>query len=194
PYLFFGWTLTESIYRAMVLLVVASPCALVASIMPATLSAISNSAKNGVLFKGGVHVENLSHVNVVAFDKTGTLTNGVPEVTDVYVNNNYDETDLLTIVGAIENEAIHPLAQAITKLHYFKYEKSIKSFDVSVIIKGRGNGCSAPLDGEKLKIGNDTIVGEEEGVKFLDGISKPLTEEGKTIVFVKHEAQVVALL
>src|SRR5690625_6255341 len=72
PYLLFNWTLTESIYRAMILLVVASPCALVASIMPATLSAISNSARNGVLFKGGVHAENLSYVKAVAFDKTGT--------------------------------------------------------------------------------------------------------------------------
>src|SRR5699024_4101740 len=61
PYFLFGWSLTESIYRAMILLVVASPCVLVASIMPATLSAISNSAKTGVLFKGGVHADNLSH-------------------------------------------------------------------------------------------------------------------------------------
>ncbi len=194
PYLFFGWTLTESIYRAMVLLVVASPCALVASIMPATLSAISNSAKNGVLFKGGVHVENLSHVNVVAFDKTGTLTNGVPEVTDVYVNNNYDETDLLTIVGAIENEAIHPLAQAITKYSNEKTNRSLKSVDVSDMTTVSGNGVSATVDGEKWKIGNDTFVGEEEAAQFYDGMSKRLAEEGKTIVFVKHEAQVVALL
>ena len=83
PYLLFNWSLTESIYRAMVLLVVASPCALVASIMPATLSAISNSAKHGVLFKGGVHIENLSQIKAIAFDKTGTLTNGKPVVTDV---------------------------------------------------------------------------------------------------------------
>src|SRR5699024_9974350 len=81
PYLLFGWSLTESIYRAMILLVVASPCALVASIMPATLAAISNSAKKGVLFKGGVHAENVSHVKAIAFDKTGTLTNGKPVVT-----------------------------------------------------------------------------------------------------------------
>src|SRR5699024_4827576 len=194
PYLFFGWTLTESIYRAMVLLVVASPCALVASIMPATLSAISNSAKNGVLFKGGVHVENLSHVNVVAFDKTGTLTNGVPEVTDVYVNNNYGETDLLTIVGAIENEAIHPLAQAITKYSNEKTNRSLKSVDVSDMTTVSGNGVSATVDGEKWKIGNDTFVGEEKAAHFNEGMRKDLAEKGKTIVLVKQEAQVVTLL
>src|SRR5699024_5554617 len=136
----------------------------------------------------------LSHVNVVAFDKTGTLTNGVPEVTDVYVNNNYDETDLLTIVGAIENEAIHPLAQAITKYSNEKTNRSLKSVDVSDMTTVSGNGVSATVDGEKWKIGNDTFVGEEEAAQFYDGMSKRLAEEGKTIVFVKHEAQVVALL
>ncbi len=90
PYFLFGWTLSESIYRAMVLLVVASPCALVASIMPATLSAISNSAKHGVLFKGGVHIENLGNLKAIAFDKTGTLTNGTPVVTDAYFTEKND--------------------------------------------------------------------------------------------------------
>src|SRR5690625_3887005 len=104
PYLVFGWTLTESIYRAMILLVVASPCALVASIMPATLSAISNSARNGVLFKGGVHIENLGHVQAFAFDKTGTLTRGKPKVTDVHFASHCDPVEIIPIVGAIEKE------------------------------------------------------------------------------------------
>src|SRR5690625_1118247 len=104
PYFLFGWSLTESIYRAMILLVVASPCALVASIMPATLSAISNSAKNGVLFKGGVHAENLSHVKAIAFDKTGTLTTGTPIVTDAYFSPGHNQDKILAIAGAIENE------------------------------------------------------------------------------------------
>mgnify|MGYP001283791188 CR=1 FL=1 len=104
PHLLFGWTLTESIYRAMVLLVVASPCALVASIMPATLSAISNSARKGVLFKGGVHVENLNNMKAVAFDKTGTLTYGKPIVTDAFFASNYEKEKVISIAGAIENE------------------------------------------------------------------------------------------
>ena len=71
----------------MILLVVASPCALVASIMPASLSAISNGARHGILFKGGVHLENLGHLEAIAFDKTGTLTTGKPEVTEVIVKD-----------------------------------------------------------------------------------------------------------
>lgn len=82
PFLFLGWSWHESFYRGMVLLVVASPCALVASATPATLAAISNGARNGVLFKGGIYLENLASLNAIAFDKTGTLTRGVPVVTD----------------------------------------------------------------------------------------------------------------
>ncbi len=82
PHYLFGWDWTTTIYRAIVLFVVASPCALVASIMPATLAAVSNAAKRGVLFKGGVHLEHLGSIKTIAFDKTGTLTNGRPIVTD----------------------------------------------------------------------------------------------------------------
>src|SRR5699024_12576527 len=80
PYLLFNWTLEMSIYRAMVLLVVASPCPLVASVMPATLSAISNSAKNNVLFKGGIHLEDMSNIDMMAFEKISTRRNGTPVV------------------------------------------------------------------------------------------------------------------
>lgn len=78
-----GWSWSETIYRAMIFLVVASPCALVASMMPAILSGISNGARNGILFKGGSHLEMMGEIDVVAFDKTGTLTRGKPVVTDV---------------------------------------------------------------------------------------------------------------
>ena len=83
PPLMLGWTWDKTIYKAMIFLVVASPCALVSSIMPAILSGISNGARNGVLFKGGIHLENIGGVKVVAFDKTGTLTEGKPKVTDI---------------------------------------------------------------------------------------------------------------
>src|SRR5690606_5571639 len=82
PHYLFNWDWNTTFYRAILLLVVASPCALVASIMPATLAAISNGAKSGIIFKGGVHLENLSAVRAIAFDKTGTLTRGKPQVTD----------------------------------------------------------------------------------------------------------------
>ena len=115
PSLTLGWSWTETFYRAMILLVVASPCALVASIMPATLSAISNGARHGVLFKGGIHLENLGNLKAIALDKTGTLTKGKPEVTDVVFREDLTEEDFLFHVASIENYSNHPLATAIVR-------------------------------------------------------------------------------
>jgi Cd2+/Zn2+-exporting ATPase len=113
--LLLGWTWNEAFYKAMVFLVVASPCALVSSIMPVMLSAMSSSARRGILFKGGAHVENMAQTRVVAFDKTGTLTMGTPQVTDIITADGYDRTQLLGAVAAIENLSMHPLARAIVE-------------------------------------------------------------------------------
>lgn len=190
PYLAFDWSLSESIYRAMILLVVASPCALVASIMPATLSAISNSAKSGVLFKGGVHVENLSHVKAIAFDKTGTLTNGTPVVTDFYADPTADDKDILAIVGAIEKESTHPLAQAITA---FSVPEDFSEVNVQQVKTISGNGVSAMVDHMQWEIGKAAFVDEQEALLFQDGVAEQLAMQGKTIVFAKRDNSIVAL-
>ena len=117
PHYALGWSWTETFYRAMILLVVASPCALVASIMPATLSAISNGARHGVLFKGGIHLENLGNLKAIALDKTGTLTKGKPEVTDVVFRDDLTEEDFLFHVASIENYSNHPLATCDCSLY-----------------------------------------------------------------------------
>ncbi|WP_404451432.1 heavy metal translocating P-type ATPase [Virgibacillus necropolis] len=194
PHLIFGWTLTESIYRAMILLVVASPCALVASIMPATLSAISKGAKNGVLFKGGVNIENLSHINAIAFDKTGTLTNGKPVVTDSYFNAKLDEKHILEIIGAIENESLHPLAQAISNHSKQKLQIDKFSFDVRQHKTITGNGIIATVDNDEWLIGKTSFVGEREANEFHSGVANKLATEGKSIVFAKKNNEIVALL
>lgn len=194
PYLLFGWSLTESIYRAMILLVVASPCALVASIMPATLSAISKSARNGVLFKGGVHLESLSQMKAMAFDKTGTLTNGTPTVTDVHVHPDYDEAFIHEIAGAIESESTHPLAEAIRSysLNYLNKDK----FDVKIeqVTAESGRGVIGMVNGESWHIGkenfSDTI---DPDAQFYGKLAKKLANEGKTVVFVTHQEKVVAI-
>lgn len=194
PYLFFGWTLTESIYRAMVLLVVASPCALVASIMPATLSAISKSAKNGVLFKGGVHAENVSQMNVIAFDKTGTLTNGKPEVTDVYVHPNYDEAEVHEIVGAIEAESTHPLAQAIKAFSLDYLNKDSFSVNLAHMETVSGKGVIGTFKNEKWLVGRNSFVSNSSSEDpFYEDKDKQLASEGKTVVFVGHKDKVIAI-
>ncbi|MFD1020767.1 heavy metal translocating P-type ATPase [Thalassobacillus hwangdonensis] len=192
PHFLFGWSWTDTIYRAMILLVVASPCALVASIMPATLSAISNGARNGVLFKGGVHLENLSHLQAIAFDKTGTLTKGKPEVTDVHLREEADEAAVLSAVHAIERESNHPLAQAIVQhsVGVSGFEK-LAADNVQDIA---GNGVTAEVLGMKWKIGKAGFVGEEDAAAFNDGIAERLAEQGKTVVFAADEHGIAGLI
>lgn len=110
-YFVFNWSLSESLYRGVNLLVVASPCALVASSTPALLSAISNGAKQGVLFKGGTYLETLSEIKSIAFDKTGTLTKGELTVTDYHFL--LPEEEVLPVILALEGKSTHPIAQGI---------------------------------------------------------------------------------
>jgi len=192
PYFVFDWALSDSIYRALVLLVVASPCALVASITPATLSVISNAARKGVLFKGGIHVENLSHIKAIALDKTGTLTNGKPEVTDVHFADEADKTYVTAVVGAIENESTHPLAQAL--ITYSKQQlDEMPSLDVQEMKTLSGKGVTAIVDNKKWEIGNPDFVGRSEAEAFSDGIAAELAGEGKTIIFAKADDTIVSV-
>ncbi len=193
PHLVFGWTLTESIYRAIVLLVVASPCALVASIMPATLSAISRSAKNGVLFKGGIHIENLSQMKVFAFDKTGTLTKGTPEVTDFYVHPDYDAKHVHEIAGAIESESTHPLAVAIKNYTLNELNKDQFSVHVEHVQTVSGKGVIGTIGNEQWYLGKAYFVTGQKTKPFFGTKADDLANEGKTIVYVGHNDEIVAI-
>lgn len=194
PYLLLDWTLTESIYRAMILLVVASPCALVASIMPATLSAISKSARNGVLFKGGVHLESLSQMDAIAFDKTGTLTNGTPQVTDVHINPKYEEATIHEIVGAIESESTHPLAKAIRSYSLDYLNKDQFNVKIEKVETESGRGVIGIIDGETWHIGKENFLQTtNNNDPFYGNLANKLAGEGKTIVYVTHKNQIVAI-
>src|SRR5690606_30203100 len=127
-----------------VLLVVASPCALVASIMPATLSAISNGARHGVLFKGGSHLESLSSVKVIAFDKTGSLTEGRPAVTDLIVKDGLDKAETLSLLRTIESLSAHPLAVAIQSFAEQEGAGLLKGIEIRDI---PGSGLEADWEG-----------------------------------------------
>ncbi|WP_423808634.1 heavy metal translocating P-type ATPase [Pontibacillus yanchengensis] len=191
PHFAFGWGWQDTIYRAMILLVVASPCALVASIMPATLSAISNGARHGILFKGGVHLENLSHLQAIAFDKTGTLTNGTPEVTNTHFRSG-NEKELLSIFTAIERESNHPLAQAIVRYgENQNVQQHIEVYDMTNIA---GSGVTAKVEGKQWKIGNADFVGREDAFEFEGGIGENLAAEGKTLTFIADEDGVAGLI
>lgn len=192
PHFLFGWSWNETFYRAMILLVVASPCALVASIMPATLSAISKGARHGILFKGGVHLENLAFLKAIAFDKTGTLTKGKPIVTDFYVKEGLKAEDMLIQVASIENHSNHPLAQAIVK---YAKEQGIHSFKpIDSVCNKVGWGVTASIGEEEWKIGKEGFVGKKEAETFRSEMGKQLSLEGKTIIFVKKCREIVAAI
>lgn len=192
PYFLLGWSWTETFYRAMILLVVASPCALVASIMPATLSAISNGAKHGILFKGGVHLENLNHVKAIAFDKTGTLTKGKPEVTDIIVKEGFVKEEIIFITASIESHSNHPLANAIVKYTKTLLNKTLIAPESIEDVSGWG--VKAYFNDEEWKIGKADFVGRNEAEAFSNGAAIKLAEEGKTVVFVQKNGEIVAVV
>ncbi|MGC6585365.1 heavy metal translocating P-type ATPase [Paenibacillus sp. FSL W7-1332] len=150
-----GWDWDTTFYKAMVFLVVASPCALVSSIMPAMLSAISNRARKGVLFKGGAHIENMARTAVVAFDKTGTLTLGTPVVTDFIAGEGWDRHELLGISASIERMSKHPLALAIVQSAE-KEGAALQQVENGQSITGWG--MQAEVEGITWKIGKSDIL------------------------------------
>jgi Cd2+/Zn2+-exporting ATPase len=191
PHYALGWTWQETLYRAMVLLVVASPCALVASIMPATLSAISNGARHGILFKGGVHLEKLGKLEAVAFDKTGTLTRGMPQVTDVFAREDLDEGELLRNVAAIERYSNHPLASAIVRAAEARGAVIPKAVNMEDIA---GYGIQAEVEGETWMAGKADFVGRADAENFCAGIGARLEQQGKTIVYVRDNRGIAGVI
>lgn len=190
PPFLFDWSWNETFYRAMVLLVVASPCAVVASITPAALSAISNGAKNGILFKGSIHLENLAKVQAISFDKTGTITKGIPEVTDFIVISPFDERYILGIAAAIESQSNHPLAQAVVK--YAKKQQISELPTPEYVEDVSGWGLKAKVDGANWKIGKRLFVEQSTAFDFEE--YNYLSEEGKTIVFIQKNEQIAGII
>ncbi|GAA3400604.1 heavy metal translocating P-type ATPase [Paenibacillus hodogayensis] len=191
PPLLFGSTWTETLYKAMVFLVVASPCALVASIMPAVLSAISNSARKGLLFKGGAHLENLARVKVVAFDKTGTLTNGRPEVTDLIAFQGYTEDEMLQAAASIESLSEHPLAKAIVLK---AKERELPLERPTELQALTGWGVQAEWRGETWKIGKPVLLGEGLLTEQMEFAIDRLEQQGKTVTVIHHARAVVGII
>src|SRR5579875_1618142 len=191
PHFLLGWSWHESFYRAMILLVVASPCALVASIMPATLSAISNGARHGILVKGGVHLENLKSIQAIAFDKTGTLTKGKPEVTEVVVLEGLNKEEIIWKAASIERHSNHPLAQAIVQ--YAKQTIRGELLHPDSLEDVPGWGVKAVIKGEQWKIGKDTFVGKENAERFAEWKAAELADQGNTLVFIAINGKLSAM-
>ena len=178
-------------YRAVVLLVAAAPCALVMSTPVAVAAAIGRAGRAGVLIKGGVHLENLAKVKVLAFDKTGTLTRGKPVVTDVIVHTGQPDA-LLRTAASIERLSEHPLAKAIVER---AQSEGIAAAEIHDFQSLTGAGAKAVVDGRMVYIGSPALF-EQLGVALgtmLDEIER-LQAQGKTVVLVGTESQADGLL
>ncbi len=178
-----GWlSFKDAFLRGMTILVAASPCALAIATPSAVLSGIAQAARNGVLIKGGVHLENLGAVRAIAFDKTGTITQGRPEVTDV-VANHLPEEVVLKVAAAVEIRSNHPLAQAVVR-EAQRQGLELPPADSLEIVTGRGVRSS--LDGRPVLIGNLKLF-EAEGLAVPDSIRtqvERLEAEGKTTMVI----------
>lgn len=191
PPFLLGWNWEATFYKAMVFLVVASPCALVASIMPAVLSAVSNSARKGVLFKGGAHLENIAQTSVVAFDKTGTLTYGQPAVTDWVAYQGMSEEELFEIAASIESFSEHPLAKAIVDK---AKEKQLSIGRASGLKALTGWGVQADYRGDTWKIGKPSFTDKEWMNEEIEAIVEKWANEGKTVTIVQNSQGVAGVL
>ncbi len=182
PPLLAGAAFATWIYRALVLLVVACPCALVISTPVSIVAALSSAARHGVLIKGGAYLERLASIRIVAFDKTGTLTKGELSVTDVAVIGRAVALDVIRLAAAVEARSAHPIAAAITR-HAHALLTDLPPVRGFASLPGMGAG--GEVDGRRVAIGNERFF-ETNGI----GIPAPwpdadrLRGEGKSLVFV----------
>ncbi|MGI9253221.1 MAG: heavy metal translocating P-type ATPase [Thermomicrobiales bacterium] len=194
PPFFFGKPWDESFYKAMTLLVVASPCALVISTPASTLSALANAARHGILFKGSNHLEDAGVVETIAFDKTGTLTVGKPALTDVVVlDPEWSEAEALQLTASAERLSEHPLAAAIVR---GAQERGLPLSEPREFRAISGKGILANVSGQELAIGNDAMFAEF-GAPVTDQAlaeANRLRGEGKTAMFVGDARGVRAIV
>lgn len=177
--------------RATIFIVAAAPCALVISIPITMVAALGTAARRGVLIKGGIYMEELARIAVVALDKTGTVTVGKPDVTDVILPQAVpgvgDQTALLALAAGIEACSEHPLARAI--VHHAR-KLGIEPVEIDEFRALPGAGASARFGGGGVFVGSPRLFRERLGVKF-SAVSDPvgrLEQEGKTVVLIGDEA------
>ena len=194
PILFGSEPVSTTIYRAITLLVVASPCALIISTPASILSAIAAAAREGILFKGGAYLEAAASLDVLAFDKTGTLTYGKPQLTDVVPLNGYASEELLSLAAGAESLSEHPIAQTIVEEAQEK-DLPIESPDDFRSIAGHGVQAiySRGSNQEMIYIGNDKLFMSEEMdlSPAIRMIGQQLQRMGKTAILVVRRSLTV---
>ncbi len=192
PPFLLGWTWEATIYRALIFLVVASPCALMASIMPTLLSGIANGARRGILFKNGAQLEQIGRVRAIAFDKTGTLTTGNLQLVNLLAAQP-DSTPLLQVAAALESLSEHPIGEAIVQA---ARQQNLTWTTATNGQAQAGQGITADLEGQSAVVGKADFVRTQ--VKNISPHwqeqSQQWESEGKTVVWVALAGHMLGLI
>ncbi|MBD3881199.1 heavy metal translocating P-type ATPase [Phormidium tenue FACHB-886] len=191
PPFLLGWSWETAIYRALIFLVVASPCALMAAIMPTLLSGIANGARQGILFKNGAQLEQIGKVQAIAFDKTGTLTTGQAEVHTIIAAADRSPQEVLQVAAALEAYSEHPIGQAI-----YRAAQSIELPTAIGVQAQPGLGIVGQIADQTIRVGQFNFVQSvlTDGVDELRDQSLQFQEAGKTVIWVVRETAALGLI
>lgn len=194
PPLFFNGDWNTWLYQGLSLLVVGCPCSLVISTPVSIVSAIGNSAKNGVLVKGGIYLEEIGGLKAIAFDKTGTLTKGTPTVTDFTTVDSKDEEKYFSIITALESYSQHPLASAILK-EADNRAISYKSVVVDDFTSITGKGIQGNIEGITYLVGSPKLFESilTDNSKIIENYQR-LQQQGKTAMLLGTDKQILAVI
>jgi Cd2+/Zn2+-exporting ATPase len=184
PAIFFGAAFSEWFSRALALLVIACPCALLISTPVSIISAITSAARHGVLIKGGVYLEELGQIQTIVFDKTGTLTTGQLTVTDIIPMDSISPTEVLRIAAALERKSQHPIAQAIVRA-YEERAAGEPLPDAQEFTSLTGQGVQAKLDGTLYRVGRLQLF-NADGLAFAS--------QAKTVIGVGTPDRLLGLI
>lgn len=204
PPFLLNWDWESTIYRALIFLVVASPCALMAAIMPTLLSGIANGARAGILFKSGAQLEMIGKVKAIAFDKTGTLTTGKLQVVQI-IPVAQSESRVLQIAATIEAYSEHPIGQAIAQE---AAQQQLQLLTVTNVKAEVGYGVSGEVEQHFVLVGKADFVKQkvaiavgsqvsltaETSFQNLNQQAQTLESEGKTVVWVSYAGEVLGII
>ncbi|SET63496.1 Cd2+/Zn2+-exporting ATPase [Natronincola peptidivorans] len=192
PPLFWGVEFAPWIKKALILLVISCPCALVISTPVSIVSAIGNASREGILIKGGIHLEETGKIKAIAFDKTGTLTVGKPSVVDIDIVEGYDKKQLIKIAATLEKASEHPIGIAIVEkavLEAIPLDLPLDEFQALI-----GKGVKGKVNGTNYCLGNVRLFVEQSiDLKNLQDKIDKYQKEGKTVVLLGQEKKVTGI-
>ncbi len=194
PPLFLGLPFEPWIYKALVLLVIACPCALVISTPITVVSGLTAAAKQGILIKGGTYLEQGYKLQALAFDKTGTLTEGKPALTDIIVIATFlNEESLLHYAASLDAHTDHPIAKTIVKAYTAKFNKPLLSVEQFSTILGRG--VKGLIENQLYFVGNHQLAEDNHVCNLtVEEILQQLEQEGKTTIIISNDKEVLGVL